>query len=409
MHVLIVNQYALPAGASGITRHGDLGRELVARGHSVTVIASRFNYLSRSSTAARGDEVIDGVHFRWLETGNYEGNDRRRIMSMVAFLGRSLLAGTRLELKPDVVIGSSPQLLAGLSALAIARRYRVPFVFEIRDPWPSALIDLGAIRDGGWGHRILEQIERLVYRQADRIITVMAHADRRVAEVGVDPAKCVHIPNAADLAALPGAMPTVLEDKLRNEEAEGRLVVVYAGAHGISNALQEVIETFALVRETKRELYEKLALFLIGDGPHKAELQRRSHQLGLDHLHFHDPLSKAATLAALGRADYVLVHFASASFKQYGMSANKLFDAMAAGRPVLLASPLLDTPVDTVHCGIRYEPGSLRALADALEQAVLQLPEERRRMGERGRAEAERMYNIKVTARQLEDLLAQLV
>ena len=84
MHVLIVNEYALPAGAAGITRHGDLGLELVKRGHRVTVIASRLNYLTKGGGEADpAVEIVDGVTFRWLRTGSYAGNDASRVRSMI--------------------------------------------------------------------------------------------------------------------------------------------------------------------------------------------------------------------------------------------------------------------------------------------------------------------------------------
>jgi glycosyltransferase involved in cell wall biosynthesis len=409
MHALIVNQYALPSGSAGITRHGDLARELAERGHRVSVIASRFNYLTRSSElqpARRGTR--DGVVFHWLRTGSYAGNDQRRVRSMVQFMLRATWAGVALRDKPDVVIGSSPQLLAGLSGLLVARRFRVPFLFEVRDPWPSALVDLGAISAGGLTNKVLETIERRLYRHAKRIITVMAHADRRVAEVGEDPGKCVHIPNAAAYPPSAGVLPPRLEEQLRQEAASGRTVVMYAGAHGVSNGLHEVRDALTQLRETDRSTYEGLALFFIGDGPEKESLQRAAALQQHDHVHFHEAVPKPSMIAAMQRADFILVHFARAEFKRYGMSANKLFDAMALARPVLLASPLRDTPVDEVRCGIRYEPGSARELADALKKALRSSTQEREGMGRAGQAEAELRYNLKVTGAQLEQLLVEV-
>ena len=81
MRVLIFNQYALPAGEAGITRHGDIGAELVRRGHAVTVITSDFDYFTRQRTRRAGQTTVtshDGVTFVWLRTGAYVGNDRRR-------------------------------------------------------------------------------------------------------------------------------------------------------------------------------------------------------------------------------------------------------------------------------------------------------------------------------------------
>lgn len=410
LHVVIVNQYALPAGAAGITRHGDLGRELARNGHSVTVIASRFNYLSRSSEPSRApEEEVDGVTFRWLRTGSYEANDRRRVLSMVAFTLRATCAGLRLRKRPDVVIGSSPQLLAGLSALAIARRFRVPFVFEVRDPWPSALVDLGAIRADGLANRVLERIERALYRSSTRIITVMAHADLRVEEVGEDSRKCVYIPNAAALPPIVGQIPPTLAAQIAEEAASGRDIFIYTGAHGVSNGLHEVLDALELLRAKSPAAYDQIAMFLVGNGPEKRALHRRAEVQQLRHVYFHDAVPKPSVFAAMLCADFVLVHFARAEFKRYGMSANKLFDAMAIGRPVLLATPLLDTPVDLVRCGVRYEPGSAESLAGVLAAAVRIPPEERDAMARRGKAEAELRYSLSVTGRQLEEVLREVV
>ena len=405
MHVLIVNQYALPAGSAGITRHGDLGRELVERGHRVTVIASQFNYLTRSTERASDREVLDGVTFRWLETGAYSGNDAGRTRSMLAFMVRSALEGARMRPRPDVVIGSSPQLLAGLSALAIARWFSVPFLFEVRDPWPSALVDLGALRPESLANRGLERIERLLYRSADRIIAVMEHIDRRVDEVGEDPAKCVFIPNASRVPPALGEVPEALATDFRLEAEGGRTIVLYAGAHGVSNGLRDVLAALDQLHDQDPEAYEALALFFVGDGPEKAGLQRAAEQRGHRHVQFHGSVPKPAMVATMAAADFLLVHFAGADFKRYGMSANKLFDAMAVGTPVLLATPLTDTPVDTVKCGIRYEPGSAKSLAAALAAAVRTSRGQRQAMGERGQTEARRRYDLRVTGAQLEELL----
>lgn len=410
MHILIVNQYALPAEAAGITRHGDLGRELVRRGHRVTVIASRFNYLTRSADAGGAKrEDHFGVTFRWLKTGSYSMNDARRTRSMVSFTIRAAAVGISLGRRPDVVIGSSPHLLSGISAWLVARRFGVPFLFEIRDPWPSALVDLGAVRAGSVTHRILERVERFLYRRADRIITVMSHAGVRVGEVGEDPEKCVHIPNASSARLGVETPPPSLGAQMAQESREGRCIVLYTGAHGVSNGLSDVLDAVDILRQEAPRQYERVALFFVGNGPEKESLAERARRSGHEHVHFADAIPKAGTMSAMTRSDFVLVHFAKADFKRYGMSANKLYDAMAVERPVLVATPLTDTPVDEVQCGLRYEPGSPRALVDTLIQAIGMPVAERSAMGQRGRAEMERRYSLDVTGHQLDRLVSEVV
>jgi glycosyltransferase involved in cell wall biosynthesis len=407
MHLLIVNQYGLPTGTPGITRHGDLGAELARRGHEVTVIASRFNYLTRSRSDGRTSEDHGGVRFRWLDTGSYRGNDRQRARSMLKFTARATAVGLRLPRRPDVVIASSPHLLVGLSGAAIARRYRVPFLFEVRDLWPSILVDLGAVRAGSIGHRALERLERLTYRLADRIITVPPHADRRVAELGADAAKCVHIPNATALdASVEAPLPSSLADIL--DRCEGRDVLLYAGAQGVSNGLDVVLDMLDLMRRDDPATYGRLAVVLVGDGGEHDALVASASGRGHDYLFFHAPVEKAAIPAALRRASFLLVSFSDAPTYDYGLSPNKLFDYMSARRPVLLASRLLDTPVDEARAGRCFVPGSPASLADAVRWLVETPAAERAAMGDRGADLVRRRYTIPATADQLEALLMEV-
>jgi glycosyltransferase involved in cell wall biosynthesis len=410
MHLLILNQYGLPSGAPGITRHGDLGKVLAARGHHVTIVASRFNYLTRSAVSTKGEsaEILSGVEFRWLDTPTYRGNDARRVRSMIEFTMRAVVAGGRLRRRPDVVLASSPHLLTGLAGLALALRFRAPFVFEVRDLWPSALVDLGAIRRGGLAHRSLEMLELLMYRAARRIIIVPPLAARRVAQLGVDPAKCVAIPNGADLSETAVvSLPATLQGML-NAEA-GREIIMYTGAHGVSNGLQTVVQAATVLRDRNPETYERVAFVFIGEGAERQDLMQAAAQHRHAHMHFHGPIGKDAVRAALARATALLVQFADAPVYEFGVSPNKLFDYMAAAKPVLLGSRLDSTPVDEATAGIRYEPGSPGSLATAIETLVALAPPERAAMGQRGRELVERKYNTQVTAAQLEAALDEVI
>jgi glycosyltransferase involved in cell wall biosynthesis len=193
------------------------------------------------------------------------------------------------------------------------------------------------------------------------------------------------------------------------EKASGRMLILYAGAHGPSNALHEVLEALAILRESDAQTYERMAIVFIGDGPTKGDLRDQCAVSRLEHVFFFDPVPKLVAFAAMRRSDFVLIHFAKADFKRYGMSANKLFDAMMLGRPVLVSTPLNDTPVDSVKCGIRYEPGSTASLASALAAAVYLPDEDQAEMGDRGQREGRRRYSIQVTSRVVEDVLADVI
>jgi glycosyltransferase involved in cell wall biosynthesis len=409
MRILILNQYALPAGEAGITRHGEIGAELVRRGHGATVIASDFDYFTRRRTQRRSQNEAreDGVKFVWLRTGAYVGNDRRRVSSMVRYAMSATWAGLRERPAPDAIIGSSPQPLAGLAADGVARLHRVPWIFEVRDIWPSALVDLGAIARNGRTHRVLEGLERYLYKRASAVVSVPPRGSLRLQELGIDPSKVTHIPNGATtLLTEPGPIPETLERLI--PDAPGQFLLVYAGAIGVPHRFDTVVSAVQLLREAQPELYERLVVLIVGDGVASTSTRQAAAQHSLDHFHVHPAVGKSAIRALLLRADACLMQAAASDHFKYGLSPNKLFDYFAAGKPVLIssASPTL---VDEVTAGIRFAPGDPAALASAIE-AIIYTPEaERKAMGERGRKLVETEYSIKAITDQYEVLLQEVI
>ena len=410
MRVLIFNQYALPAGDAGLTRHGDIGAELVRRGHAVTVIASDFNYFTRQRTR-RGSATEatnhDGVKFTWLRTGAYVDNDRRRVLSMVRYAIAATWAGLRERPRPDIVIGSSPQPLAPLAAENVARLRGVPWIFEARDIWPSALVDLNAIPRNGRAHRVLERLERYLYRRADAVVTVPPRGSLRLEELGLDATKVTHIPNGATtLLSAPGPLPESLDRLVR--DSRGRFLLVYAGAIGVPHSFGTVVEAVRCLKDSRADVYEQLAVLIVGDGVAAESTRRAAADEGLDHLQIHPAISKSAVRSLLLRADACLMQAAASDHFKYGLSPNKLFDYFAASKPILISSSQ-PTLVDEANAGIRFVPGDPAALAQAVVTIVETPAAERKAMGERGRELMEAGYSIAAITDRYEALLEGIV
>ena len=410
LRVVILNQYALPAGSAGSTRHGDIGTELVRRGHDVTVIASHFSYLTRQS---RGTDVPrsrhDGVQFVWLRTGGYSENDSRRVRSMVRYSAVATWTATQVKLRPDVIIGSSPQLLAGVAASIAARLLLRPWILEVRDFWPSALVDLGAVAEGSKLHVGLEQIERRLYANADAVVTVPPNGHLRLEEMGIDAAKCVHIPNSVawDSAAGEARHPPATLERIVADR-QGRFILAYVGSIGVPHDFDTFMKGVAIVMDKAHAVHRQLAIVLIGDGVERERIERLAQRLGLTNVCFHPPVEKAVVPWVLSRAHAGLMQAGPASYYKYGLSPNKLFDYFAAGMPVLISSQG-PTVVDEANAGIRYRPGDPEAVADAVIRMVRTPADELAEMGERGRELARTKYSVAAVTDQYEDLLRAVV
>jgi glycosyltransferase involved in cell wall biosynthesis len=148
-----------------------------------------------------------------------------------------------------------------------------------------------------------------------------------------------------------------------NHHLVGKFVVVYAGAHGMSNDL-------GVLLESARQLAQKgspVRIILLGDGKEKPALQAQAAQLGLENILFLPPLPKAAMAEVLAGADACLAILKP--LDEYKTTyPNKVFDYMAAGRPVVLAiDGVIREVVQAAGCGVFASPGDPAALTEAIE------------------------------------------
>jgi len=398
MHVLLIHQAFAALDEPGGTRHHELARFLAQRGHRVTVIASPVSYLTGKTRSALESASPDpeqpGVTI--LRTYTYSALHRsfiHRVFSFLSFMLSSFWAGMQVP-QVDLVWGTSPPIFQGLTAWALARLKRKPLLFEVRDLWPDFAIQVGVLKNPLL-IRLSYWLERFLYRRADQLIVnspgFVEHIqerggrDVRVIPNGVDPA--MFNPHAAGLGLRQAHR---LLDKF---------IVMYAGAHGMSNDLGVALEAAKLLQEEP-----DIVIVLVGDGKEKPTLMAKSAALGLRNVVFLPPVAKTGMAETLAAADACL-----AILKPIPMYAtvfpNKVFDYMAASRPVLLAiDGVIRNVVEEADCGIFIPPGNPAALA----AGVRRLAEDRagaRAMGGRGRLCVEQKFDRTKLAESLAELI----
>jgi glycosyltransferase involved in cell wall biosynthesis len=361
-----VNQYAVPPDQPGGTRHYDMASALRSRGYDVRVIASDLNLTSRSYSRRDGAydrraivEDVTGVPFVWLPAGVYERNDWRRAFSMLLFAGHTLLFLLRTVRRGDVVIGSSPQLLAAAAARTAALLRGGRFILEVRDLWPESL--LGVAGRGSPTAFALRVVADALYRTSDAIV-ILAEGSRGVIERhGGRPARIVFIPNGVDVDSFTGNTDDLPAGM---DWIGGQPTFVYAGAHGPANGLELVLEAAA---ELQRAGRDDVRVLLIGDGPVKADLQRQAAALELRNVVFNPPVPKSAIPGIMAECAGGLMVLKDVELFRFGVSPNKLFDYLACDLPVVTNVP--GSVADTVRradAGIVTPPRDPVALARAM-------------------------------------------
>jgi glycosyltransferase involved in cell wall biosynthesis len=397
MHILLIHQAFAAIDEPGGTRHHELARYLTGRGYQVTVITSPVSYLTgvRRSTPPPAEE--GGL--RILNAYTYPALHRsfvHRVFSFVSFMLSSFTAGLRVK-GIDLVWGTSPPIFQGLTAWAIARLKRVPFLFEVRDLWPAFAIGVGVLRQP-----LLimasEWLERLLYQHADLLLVNSPGFIDHVRQRGARQIEL--LPNGADPAMFD---PSATGEEFRKaHNLGGRFVVLYAGAHGMSNDLSIVLQAAALLPKDS-----PVAIVLLGDGKEKPALLAQASEMGLDNVHFIPPVAKQEMAQALAAADACLAILKPIELYQT-VYPNKVFDYMAAGRPVLLAiDGVIREVVESAGAGIFVPPGNPQALAQAMAELASQ-PERCIEMGQGGRQAIENRFSRAILANRLEEILEGL-
>lgn len=397
----IVNHYAALPGDGAGARHYFLGRGLLAHGWHVSIIAGSNKHYSGTQRLRRrqleSTEVIDGVTFRWLRTWAYRGNGIRRVASMVGFAVMVVAPGTTRGLqRPDAVIGSSVHPLAAWAGLVLARRHKVPFYFEIRDLWPETLIQMGCLTSAGPPARMMRRLEAHLCEHSRYVITTIPFAYEYLEIYGTPKSKVAWISNGVD--------PNEFRlDAPPRSESES-FTFTYLGAFGRANALHTLIEGFDLA--FRDQGFCGVDLRLIGEGPERPTLEKMVQSRSLaSAVSLEQPVAKGAVPEVASNADVLVVALRPLALYDYGISLNKLFDYMAAGRPILFAGRARGNPVQDNN-GAVVTNCDARAIACAMRDIRARSSESRRRMGENNRRSVASAFSFDVLSARLAELLA---
>jgi glycosyltransferase involved in cell wall biosynthesis len=252
----------------------------------------------------------------------------------------------------------------------------------VRDLWPAFAVAVGVLKNPLL-IRASEWLERFLYRRATRLAVNSPGFTKHVQERGGK--NVAIIPNGADSSMFD---PDENGASFRKQHGlAGKFIVLYAGAHGVSNDLPVVL---AAANQLKQQ--ENIAFILLGDGKEKPALIENARKMGLHNMLFLPPLAKKEMAVALAAAD-VCIAILKPLPEYATVYPNKVFDYMAAGRPVLLAiDGVIREVVETARAGIFVQPGEPAGLAAAIKRLSAD-PGEAYKMGKNGRAYLEKHFD----------------
>lgn len=378
-----------------------MARRLVELGHEVNFITSTAHFGPSYSFSKPVTKMeIDGIKLTVLNV-LYDNKMAfySRMWAFIKFLVKASSVSVRF--KPDVVLASSTPLTIAIPGL-VARYYRnVPLIFEVRDLWPEVPIAVGALKSR-CSIYIARCLEKFAYRKSKYIVALSPDMKKSIVESGIHEDKITVIPNNCDLKLFNVPAEDGVRFRQRYDSIKSRPWIVYAGTFGLINGIDYLVDMANAIDRIDPEI----ALLFFGYGAEEEKAKRKAQEYGLlgKNVFFMEPIPKQEMPGLLSAATIStsVVLPIEALWKN---SANKFFDSLAAGTPIMInyygwqAEVLQECKAGFVVSPYSPEEGAAK-LVEKLNN-----PDELEAMGREAKKLAKERFDRNVLAKQLEGVL----
>ena len=355
MRILVISQFYTPDITAAAFRISETVDFLKQQGNEVRVITTHPHKVKIDS-----DEIPEpepSIH-RVRLAPEEGGGLRHYLQHYLSFVYRSSWEGLLLrrgKWRPDVIWTSSPPLFTGLTGRFLARIFRCPLVFDIRDIWPDSAVAAQQISGNGSAFKIGKLLEQRLYNGADHIT-------------------CVSVPMSEYIRSQTRTPVTVIYNGISNVFSRNTTTkplsrrILYAGNLGRVQGLDVVVRAFS--KSVADGLYSDWTLEFIGTGALEEKLKFLVAQLGMEkQILFHPPIGKQEVLHELAASSLVLINLTEDDVFKLTIPS-KVFDYMIVNRPILFG---IDGEgrelMDSTGGNIGFLPSDEQSLLEALRIA----------------------------------------
>ena len=342
MRLVYIHQYFRTPEQGGAVRSYHLAKGLIEAGVEVELITAH-------SSNSYDQRWIDGIKVHYLPVDyDQKFGFFRRIWSFLQFVRQSKKLLKKLS-RPDLLYVTSTPLTTGWIGLWAKRKLALPYIFEVRDLWPEAPIQVGAIQNPLL-IRFLRSLEKKIYDQSLSLVALSPGIAAHLKHISPDRSVAL-IPNFSDLSQFfPKEKNQSLADSLGLTSG---LTIAYTGALGQVNAVEELLELAKIAQERGKNWN----FLIMGAGSHEVLLREKAKKMDLRSTHFLPYSSKEQVNEVLALADFAWISFAHYPVLKTN-SPNKFFDAIAAGKAILVNHKgWVHDLVKTHELGISFLPG----------------------------------------------------
>lgn len=314
---------------SGGTRSYEMGRRMVAAGHEVHMVTSYRESEAPEQGWFKTEEAGIQVHWYPVPYSNHMGF-LQRVKSFAAFAFAARKKA--VDLDGDIVFATSTPLTIALPAVPAARKKKIPMVFEVRDLWPEMPIAVGVLRNPLLRF-VAHRLEYWAYHNAEAVVALSPGMKEGVVRTGYPEEKVAVIPNSSDNAEFEYNAEAAARFRSEREWLGDKPLLVYTGTLGPTNGAGYLVD----VAKGLAELNSDIRILLVGDGAEKQAITAKANDAGVlnKNLFMEERMPKKEMPALLSAATLASALFVDLP-EMRPNSANKFFDALASGTPILI-------------------------------------------------------------------------
>lgn len=383
MKIVCVSKYAAIPKYGNYTRHFSFCKEWVKLGHDVTLISTN-SHIAYNVPDFEGDfliEYIDGVRIIWIKMPKYKSvTGIIRVLSWFLFEWRIRCNYKKLELKDvDIIYCSSLSLLSAFTGMFFKRKFGSKLVFEVRDIWPLSLTDLMDVSSKHPLVLFLKWVEKKAYSNADLIVGTMPGLSLHVEKVIKEDFKCICIPQGLDVDFYTNGQEKIDDEFVNKYFPNNKFTVTYAGALGVSYALDKVIDAARRLSEDANNIH----FLFLGSGNMMEELKKQAADL--HNVTFVPKIQKNKVVDFLSKSSLLLHSFQMKPIFEYGISPNKFVDYMYSGRPIIVMFSGYQSLINESGCGEFIPSEDSDALVNKIMEYYYKSEEELNYIGSKGK------------------------
>ena len=396
--IWIVNPQAGSPGKADNPRYLKLARRFMDAGYEVIT----FNSSQREGVSVPRNQYLekqyDGYKFVHVYAPEFQGNGVKRMLSLYRFACNVKRLRKRFP-RPDVILQNIHPPF-DYPVVKSAQKLKCRYIAEAWDLWPEDFVTFGLVKANNPALKLAYAIEKRYYYAADEIVFTFLGAFDYLKRQGwmkgqggkIDPVHLHYINNGVDLDrffsdrdAHPRSDVDLNDPSLKK--------IVYLGSVNKANNVKTLIDAAALLKDNPQYRF-----FIYGSGSYRPELEQYVTDNHIDNVVFKEtriPFEECAWVVS--QATVNVMNYGK-GFGRYGVSSGKMFQYLAAGKPILCNIDIAyDNVISDNNLGFAQNIDTAEEFAERIRQLAEQPQSDYDAMCGRVR-EAAKRFDYKVLA-----------